>query len=411
MPLPKQRNRDPRPSPAEFLRRLGIRRSSPGEVFTESFWREVRGAGGNPHDVERYGGYSPQAGDVYFITERIAKRSLSTEYDFCLQTLDYLRRLGDRVPPPHRVADIGGGTGVVSMYLAASHPGCEATVYDHSPAQLALGRRWAEGQALRRVRYAEATYGQLADRKRPGDNDLVLFLRGMDMRLPSPNTGDVSLAVPACPAGQPPPEVQAPITAVANLLAPTGVGVIGCAWSGWGLVTLFEAIRGAGLGVDWSQVRCRAVKVEGGLDLVDAIVIVRPGVPRLVGCSHDEARAFVNSARFPDGARVLRSNDLTAGVRRFGGGEELLRAEAQEPYRKAESVRLVAADGFLLLQGEAGGDAVWGLEDTLSGIEELLAVVRDIRDECGLRRLKVDPRLDRFIGGCQLQDVSAQEPT
>lgn len=408
---PKQRNRDPRPAPAEFLRRLGIRRRSPAEVFTATFWQEVRRAGGDPDDVARYGGYSPQAGGVYFITERIAKRSLSTEYDFLLRTLGYLRRLGDRIPPPRRAADVGGGTGVVSMYLAASHPDCEVTVYDHSSTPTALGRRWAKAQALRRVRFEEETYGRLADKKGPGDNDLVLFLRGMDMRLPSPDTGATSLAVPDCPAQRPSSEVQTPVTAVANLLAPTGVGVIGCAWSGWGLVTLFEAVQLAGLGVDWSQIRCRVEKVEGGLDLVDALVVVRPGVPRLARCSHDEVRAFVDSARFPDGARVLRSDNLVAAVERFSGGEELLRADVQESHHGAEAVRLVTADGFLLLEGVAGGAAVWGLEDTLAGIKELLACVRDIRDECGLRRLKVNPRLDCFIRCCQLQDVSAPEPT
>ncbi|MBP3957805.1 class I SAM-dependent methyltransferase [Gemmata sp. G18] len=107
-----------------------------------------------------------------------------------------MRRLWDRLSRSHRIADIGGGTGVIGMYLATANPGCEVTIYDHFPAQLVLGRRWAEAQSLRHVRCTEATYEQLADQKGPANHDLVLFLRGMDMRLPSPNAGTVSLEIP-----------------------------------------------------------------------------------------------------------------------------------------------------------------------------------------------------------------------
>lgn len=405
-----QRDRTPRPAPAAFLRRLGIRRGNPTDVFTAAFWEEVRRAGGDPAKVARHGGYSPEAGNVYFCTERIAKRSLSAEYDFFLRTLGYMRRLGDSLPPPVRVADLGGGTGVIGMYLAAIHPGCEVTVYDHSPAQLTIGRGWASMQKLRGVLYELAEYGQLAAGSRPGDCDLVLFLRGLDMMLPAPTTGDVSLAIPDRPPPRPAADFQAPVTAIANQLAPTGVAVIGCAWSGWGLVTLFEAIRRAGLGVDWSRIRCRIRDVAGRKEMVDMYVVVRPSAPRLARSGRDEARAFLNSAQYTDGPRVLGRSELGPWLKWFRDADDLLRAEARSEYQGAESVRLAAAGGYLLLEGVRGGESVWGWVDTLAGIGQLLARVRDIRAECGLRRLKVSPQLARFIRCCQLPDVGPRKP-
>jgi SAM-dependent methyltransferase len=395
------------PAPAAFLRCLGIRRRNKASVINYSFWRAVQKAGGNHDDIVRHGGFSPEAGSVYYITEQIAKRVLSTEYDTLLTYLQYFRRLCESLPSLRKIADIGGGTGIVSMYLAACHPECKATVYDHSPAQLALGRKWTKEQNLRGVRFVQSTYGQLANQVKAGSHDLVMFVRAMDLKLPAPGSGDLSLRIPDCPVRRPSPDIQTAVTAISRLLAPDGVGVISCALSGWGLVTLFESVRRAGLGVDWRRNQCRLEAMEGVSDLKDAHIVVRRGMPRLATSSLEEARAFLNSTDFSDGPRVVKGAALEHEGKRFTGGAELLRAQGYPAVDEVHALRLVQNDGYLLLEGLSTAGPRWGKVHTLSGISLLLDDVQLYLDlwqsdqECLSHfEFKIHPRLKRFIQYC-----------
>jgi hypothetical protein len=99
-------------TPARFLNGLGLRRRSYEQVLTESYWRDVRRAGGDPRLLDAYGTYSPQAGDVFFATEAIARRTLSAEYGDLLAMLQYLDRMDGQLPRPGRVAVRRTGLGV-----------------------------------------------------------------------------------------------------------------------------------------------------------------------------------------------------------------------------------------------------------------------------------------------------------
>ncbi|AOS62698.1 class I SAM-dependent methyltransferase [Actinoalloteichus hymeniacidonis] len=79
-------------------------------------------------------------------------------------------RSADRVP---RVLDVGGGTGVWAVPLAAS--GCAVTVVDSSPDALAtLRRRAADAGVADRVRGVQGDIETLADLVPAGEVDLVL---------------------------------------------------------------------------------------------------------------------------------------------------------------------------------------------------------------------------------------------
>ena len=104
-----------------FLKELGIRRGTAEKVFTDEFWRAVRKAGGDPDLLED--GFGRDAQDVYFITEDIAKLSLSTDHDRLSGHIWDFHELNGFPANPRRVAELGGGTGILSMWLAERHPG------------------------------------------------------------------------------------------------------------------------------------------------------------------------------------------------------------------------------------------------------------------------------------------------
>jgi hypothetical protein len=192
------------------------------------------------------------------------------------------------------------------MYLAACDPKCKVVVYDHSPRQLELGRKWARQRGLTNVRYVQATYRQLAAETGAGGNDLVLFFRGLELRLPDPVNGSRSMRVePGWPGRvRPLQDVADAMTALARLLSPAGVGVIRCTWSGWGLVHVFEAARRAGLGVDWRVSRCAKGKTADPRLIAEDRLFVRRGMPHLGKCSREDAQAFMGSLRFENGPLI-----------------------------------------------------------------------------------------------------------
>jgi SAM-dependent methyltransferase len=398
-----------RPGPAWFLRKLGIRRSSYEQVYTDSFWRAVRRAGGDPSVLEAHSAFSPQAGEVFFITEEIAKRSLSAEYDDFLEILQCLDRLEGDLPTLRRVADLGGGTGIVAMYLAATHPSCKAVVYDHAPIQLELGRKWATEHELRDIEYVQASYQQVAATKDVDVNDLVLFLRGLDLRLPTPGTGDVSIGVDACVPRRPQPgaSVQAAMTGLAKLMSPQGLGVIGCKWSSWGLMSLFEAIRRAGMGVDWRLSRCKSEVRNGQKGIIETYIIVRRGMPHLGKNSREDALAFLRSSMFPDTPLDLGQNQLNSWLEEYHDGDELLLAKAATPSFEAEQVRIVQKDGMLFLRASSANGAIRGSVHSLAGIADLLEKAQFYLNKWrrngqgGILQYEIHPRLKRFIRFCQ----------
>ena len=123
-----------RASPAGFLAELGILRVSPEQVFTPEYWQMVSEAGGDPRELEKHGPFSSEAGKVFFVTEEVASSLFQRSTAGSRGCLTSSIASQELFPSRGAVADLGGGVGIVSLYLARCHPRCRATVYDHAAA-------------------------------------------------------------------------------------------------------------------------------------------------------------------------------------------------------------------------------------------------------------------------------------
>src|SRR5271165_2148547 len=94
-------------TPEKFLRDLGIRRGSKEHVFTESFYDDVYRAGGNPWMLQLHGTLSPQAGEVFYVNDKIAMRTLSVEYDRFRRLLHRFDHSEGYPTRPGKIADLG----------------------------------------------------------------------------------------------------------------------------------------------------------------------------------------------------------------------------------------------------------------------------------------------------------------
>jgi SAM-dependent methyltransferase len=388
-------------TPEGFLRRLGIRRSSPERVYTEAFDRDACRAGADPFAIDKYGPFSPQASDYRFVTEEIGKRFLSAEYCRLLGLLESFERVEGYPARPQRIADLGGGTGIIGLYLAARDPGCQVAVYDHSPRQVELGRKWAREQHLGNVAYLHTTYQRLArEPKRDDnddDNDLVLFFYGLHMQVPGPG---------------PAADEQAAMKALARLLSPGGVAVISLTINPHRMGYLFEAIRRAGLGVDWRFTRLLWTTRKGVRPVLDSFIFVRRRMPHLGVDSQADAEAHLRSLPMTRGRDRWDGPLPASWADHFRDGDVLLVAEGLPASPGVERLRLLEKGGRLAVEISWRGGGERYLLRTLASIGDYLGAVHagwQQGEPVDLARYEVHPRLQRFIAYCRCHPPPSAE--
>jgi hypothetical protein len=347
--------------------------------------------------IDKHGAFSPQAGDYRFVTEAVGRRFHSAEYRRLLRLLQGFDRIPGYPPKPQRVADLGGATGVIGLYLASHHPGCQVVVYDHAQRPLELGRKWARDLDLGNVEYVKASYRQLARNRGQGGNDLVLFFYGLDMYVPGAGPNE---------------DEQAAMGAVARFLAPNGVGVVDVTVTRERFPYVFEAIRRAGLGVDWRYTRCVGTRKGDAYGVDDVYIFVRRGMPHLGADSKMDALACAKSKDFPDGQGCCDGPLPEAWANHFRDAEELIVAEGLPAFPDVGRLRVLQRDVWLLLEitWRDGGQR-YSLR-TLTGIGDFLRAVHDGWEQAepvGFGRYEVHPRLQQFIAHCRQQPVAPSE--
>lgn len=389
--------------PAEFLAEIGIQKSSHDRVSSPEYWKLIRDAGGNPQDLDTYGPFSPQAGNVFFCTEEVARRSLSGEYNWFLTFLRMLEDTLEKLPTPRRIADIGGGIGIPTLYLARLYPDCCFTVYDHAPRQLEIGRQWAKEYGIENVKFVETSYQELAEVDQHADNDVVLFMRGMNLRIPNPRTGDTALKVRDCRHIRPKPSqlVEDVVQAMFRLMSPKGIGIVHIPWSGWGLINVFEACRNAGLCVDWTQCQTDFEVVDGTFQYCTDLLAVRRGMPDLGKDSYEDAQGFLSYRCFRGEGKPVDGEELESYYSDFADAELILSVEGISPDDGAQRVQLLQKEGVLLFVAFLEDDYWTGEVFSLTGIDDALELTQTYLDDWKnggeIKTIKIEDPLRSFI--------------
>src|SRR5947209_2470258 len=108
-------------TPKDLLTSFGIEKPPKGGVFTQSFWNEIRSKGVNPEMLGE-DGFRPEAASVYFYDVEIARKSLSHDYHRLCEAMADFSRIHGFPEQPKRIAEMGCGAGMISLWLAREHP-------------------------------------------------------------------------------------------------------------------------------------------------------------------------------------------------------------------------------------------------------------------------------------------------
>ena len=391
-------------TPHQFLRELGITKNSALQEGSEEYVAEIRRTGLDPAVAERDGAFSPGAMDLRFANERVARATLSCDFDRLREHMEQLRDASRFPKNPHRIADLGGGVGVVAMFLARQHPQAQVTVYDWSPRSLEIGRKWAGERAIRNIEFRLASYDALAVGPEIAACDAVLLLHGIPLDTKPPTQEDPFLWGDVCQdgCGKPGEDMRTASQAMARLLSPSGIGIISGGWTEWGALNCFEALHLADLSLDWSLSFTKGRIHDSVYTAKAGYAFVGRHVPRIARNSSEEARAFFACGELDETDLVFSTGITESMARLFNDGQELLCCEATFKTGGMARVRLLYKAGLLLLEDTTTHGARRCCLKSLAGICGLLKkadLTCNVHDGPDIRisRFLVDPALDLLV--------------
>ena len=222
----------------------------------------------------------------FFIDEELAVETLGSNFDRLANSME---RVGSspvfKKGKIERVCELGGGTGIVGMWLTKNGK-CEfCDVIDHAENPLTIGRIWADRCSLQRIAFTHTSYAALA-LSGSHDFDFVFAEHGIDLGyLPknseladAPGDGSEALFVK---------RYRELAGALSSLLHTNGVGLIGGGSpTPDSLSLLCTVLREHGMIVDW-----KLSSNEHGL-----MLYVRPQGCIVLDSPDDEALAILADA-------------------------------------------------------------------------------------------------------------------
>ncbi len=336
-----------------FLNHLGIVHSD--EVQTPAYWREIhREIGkvtGKPlTDTDFSDPMGEAVVDLFFTTPHIARKFLAADLPRLTQLLMTFETLAGLPESPENIAEIGGGPGIVSLWLAKKYPEARFTVYDQSENALNVGRTFAEALNITRVRYEKATYAALGETGTAGPFDLVLGLGALNLHVTGSEPHLCAGANPDTLASPHLANIRAFARACRALLAPHGVLHFSQgSFNDLGLLCLFNALRENGLGVDWRYTYSLGEGEGAGFSLKAMHLFLRPGRPTVFKDAHEDLTVFLYAAkmaRFSDKI-VLGHGDFEAWLGLVSDGTRLADIRSRQDDGRIERFTVYVKSGIL----------------------------------------------------------------
>jgi hypothetical protein len=271
-------------SPKSFLHELGIKPIRKGK-FSARYRKIIAELpakeGGQVDDVMGIAEMNP-----LFVDEEIAVETLRGNFDRLANSMERVESSPVfKKGKLERVCDLGGGTGIIGMWLAKNGKCGFCEVVDHAEKPLAIGRKWAEKCSIQGVEFKHASYAALAAAG-SHDFDFVFAEHGVDLGF-VPQSPDL----PAAPSDE---NVSSFLKrylelagAFSGLLGADAVGLIGgSTLTPESLSLLCKALRQHQLTIDW-----KLSSNDRGL-----LLHIRPHGHIVLDSTEDEALAILADA-------------------------------------------------------------------------------------------------------------------
>lgn len=284
---------------AEFLSSLGISyiENVNEESYWQKCWQDIRDAGGDPEKTLSAGDPMSRAVvNMYFMTPEIACKFLAADTPRLLQLIESVEYLNFIPPSATQVAEIGGGPGIISLWLAKKYPGIQFKVFDYAENPLKIGKKWATKLGIKNISFERKSFKKLATEKITDKYDLVMGLSVLDLKInQSENTPHLSITENADYGENKNIELLNEFTkASANLLKKNGLSYFSQGYfNDLGLYNLFNSLRESKLGIDWEMSRARGEGEGSAFSFKEIHIFSRSGLPSVFTSAYEDTQTFL----------------------------------------------------------------------------------------------------------------------
>lgn len=339
----------------DFFSKTGIiREFDPHEPkFWEDLWQRIREKGVDPDEIlNAFHPMSPEVSDLYFMDEDIGLRFLSADIERFKMILMNIETHEGFAASPKRIIDIGGGPGIISLWLAAKFKDSECIVYDISERALNIGRLLAQRLEINNIDFRKASYLELSKMKNPEKGDLVLGLSALFLKISPEKESDHFSAETAsnsftCQAREMTSDF---IKACSNLVQENGMVYFSQgAFNDLGLLALFSALRTKRLGIDWQLTKVSGKGSGAGFSFNEIHIFAKPGLPSIFKNAREDLRTFLYSGKnLPDSApEFLGHADYEAWLGLLSDGVKISEIITKKDDQTFEKFILLCKSGIL----------------------------------------------------------------
>lgn len=286
-----------------FFAEIGISKglSPHSHEFWEDLWNGIRNKGIDPVEIlDIYHPMSPEIASLYFMDEETGIKFLSADLDrfkMLIRTIETHEAFDSK---PGRIIEIGGGPGIISMWLASRFKDSECIVYDISENALNLGRLLASRLNLNNIEFVKASYKDLAAMKSPRKADLILGLSALFLKIIPENTSEhFSADLDPFSFSSPAREMAADfVKACSNILSDKGTLYFSQgAFNDLGLLTFFSLLRKNRLGLDWQLTKTIGEGEGSEFSFKEMHIFAKPGLASIFKNAREDLRTFLFSGK------------------------------------------------------------------------------------------------------------------
>lgn len=337
-----------------YLSKFGIKNNY--KEFRQDYWQEIKDEGID-HDLimRTCDAFSEVRNDMYFLTENIAQKTLSVDYARIYKAIKNIKELNGFPHKPRNTCELGGGAGIIAMWLAQKNLDSQVTVFDQSKNPLAIGKKWAEDLNILNINFSQSSYQTLSERLRDENFDLIIAINALKLEIPFP-TNDFLSTTKNVTISELSPKFVEPIEVFVktckNLAKKTGVIYLNLGSADeLGILVLLEHLRTHDLGIDWFHTTAsKTQKCEGGCNDtgIDEIhLFIRPSLPSVLKSAWEDLRAIMLAAQWVGKSISLSPTDFETYLELLSSGEKILDITAKLPDDSTEKFLIYQKAGMI----------------------------------------------------------------
>ncbi len=340
---------------AVFLNSLGLiyNEDIEKEEYWQKCWQMIREAGGNPEEILATSTpMSKAVVNMYFMTPEIAGRFLAADIPRLHQVFEAMEFIKPIPSSAKRIVEIGGGPGIVSMWLAQQYPDKEFTVFDYAENAIKIGQGWAKKLGIKNISYYRRSYSRLATEKTSEKYDFILGLSVLDLKIePQKDHPHLSLSDTEIHIDNAKTELINDFTkACTTLLKPDGCLYFSQGgFNDTGLFNLFKSFRSVELDIDWEKTMARGEGKGASFSFKEIHIFTKPGFKSIFSDALEDIQTFLyrGSVSNFDDKLIIGHSDFETYLSLLSSGAKLADIRVTRENNSAERYSIYVKNGML----------------------------------------------------------------